>query len=261
MIIDVNAGLGPYAFRRLAATTAAEVVASMDRHGLDHAVVTSLPGLLYRDVHRGNEELRSAVAAHPGRFTPIGLVNPAYAGWERDLATMVGEWGWKAAALAPEHHGYALTDPKGTAALARIAELGVPVLLRQRYEDRRQRHAWDRAEDLSFSQLLEVAGRHPRLRFLLVNWLGLDGRRMVAAGLGGRCLVDIARPQVLLRGEIPELLATLGPGTVAFGSNLPFDYVTPSLIKLENLQRLHPGHHEDVAWRNAARFLGVGGGG
>ena len=260
MIIDVNAGLGPYAFRHLGATTPEAVLARMDRAGIRHAVVTSLPALLYRDVHRGNEELRREVAAHVGRFTPVGLVNPAYAGWERDLTTMVADWGWKAVALAPEHHGYALTDAKGDAALARIARLGVPVLLRQRYEDRRQRHAWDRAEDLSFPQVLEIARRHPTLRLLLVNWLGLDGAKMAAAGLRGRCLVDIARPQVLLRGEIPELLATLGPESVAFGSNLPFDYVAPSLIKLENLALLHPAHHEAVAWRNAGRFLGIAAG-
>jgi hypothetical protein len=55
----------------------------------------------------------------------------------------------KAVALVPEHHGYALNDERGRAALKRIADLGVPVVLMQRFEDRRQRHAWDRAEDLT----------------------------------------------------------------------------------------------------------------
>ena len=61
MIIDINAALGPYPFRRLTRTAADEIVTLMDRNGLDRAVVSALPALLYRDVQRANEELRAAV--------------------------------------------------------------------------------------------------------------------------------------------------------------------------------------------------------
>lgn len=255
MIIDVNAALGPYPFRRLTRTSAAEMVALMDRNGIDRAVVTALPALLYRDVQRANEDLRAAVAAHPGRFVPVATINPAYAGWERDLDEMVRGWKWRAVALVPGHHEFRLSDERGRAALGRIAALGVPVVLTQRFEDRRQRHAWDRAEDLQLPDVLAAAKEFPSLRVMLVNWAAVDGARLAAAGLRGRCLVDFARLQVLFRKEVPRLIETLGPEAVAFGSHLPFDYVAPSLVKLDSVARFHAAHHEAIAWRNAARFL------
>lgn len=257
MIIDVNAALGHYPFRQLRHHTAAKLIDLMDRNGLDRAVVSSLHAVFYRDAHRGNEELREETKAYGSRLIPVATVNPKYVGWARDLAEAVEQWKMKAVTLVPEHHGYALNDEHGRAALARIADYGVPVMLTQRFEDRRQRHAWDRAEDLTAAALLEAAKAHPKLKFLLVNWLGLDGSKLVAAGLKGRCLMDFARLQVVYRKEVPKLIATMGVEAIAFGSHMPFDYVGPSLVKLANLENLPAADREKIAWRNAAAFLGL----
>jgi len=257
MIIDVNACLGHYPFRALRHNTGETMLALMDRNGIDRAVVSSIHAVFYRDAHRGNEELQAATRAHGGRFIPIAMSNPRYVGWERDLAEAVERWKMKAVMLVPEHHGYALNDEHGRAALKRIADYGLPVVLMQRFEDRRQRHAWDRAEDLSQAALLEAAKTFPTLKFLLVNWLGLDGTKLVEAGLKGRCLVDFARMQVVYRKDVPRLIETLGVEALAFGTHMPFDYVAPSLIKLASIELLRPADREAIAWRNAARFLAL----
>ena len=257
MIIDVNASLGPYPFRRLRHTTAESLVSLLDRHGIDRAVVPSLPAVFYRDVQRGNEDLFAATQAHADRLIPVAAVNPKYVGWERDLAAVMARGRTPAIALWPEHHGYTLKDEHGRAALAAIAGHGVAVMLTQRLEDRRQRHRWDQAEDLTAGAVLEAARAHPTLRFLLVNWSGLDGTALVAAGLKGRCLIDFARLQVVYRKEVPKLVATLGAESIAFGSHLPFDYVGPALIKLANVERTSADDGEKIAWRNVARFLGL----
>jgi predicted TIM-barrel fold metal-dependent hydrolase len=257
MIIDVNASLGPYPFRRLRHNTVETALASMGRNGIDRAVVSSLPAVFYRDAHRGNEELWTGIGDHARRLIPVAAVNPKYVGWERDLAEATEVWGTKAVALWPGHHGYALGDEHGRAALAAIARRGVPVVLTQRLEDRRQRHHWDQAEDLTVVDLLKAARSHPQLRFLLVNWAGLDGTRLVAAGLKGRCLIDFARLQVVFRKEVPRLIETLGVESIAFGSHLPFDYVGSALVKLANLEKLPATDFEKIAWRNAAQFLGL----
>lgn len=256
MIIDVNACIGHYPFRQLRHTTAAGLLAHMDRNGIDRAVVSSLHAVFYRDAHRGNEELFAATARlGGGRLVPVATINPKYAGWERDFDEAVRAWRTPAIALVPEYHGYALDDEHGRAALAKIAEAGVPVLLMQRFEDRRQRHAWDRAEDLRADAVLAAARTHPKLKFLLVNWAGLNGPRMVDAGLKGRCLIDFARLQVAFRKDALKLIDSLGAEAVAFGSHAPFDYIGPSLVKLANLGELRPAEVERVAWRNAAEFL------
>lgn len=257
MIIDVNAALGHYPFRRLRYATAEKLVGAMDRHGIQRALVTSLHALFYRDAHRGNEELWAETQPYAGRLVPVATVNPKYAGWERDLAEAVERWRTRAVALAPEHHGYALTDTAGQAVLSRISNYGVPVLLTQRFEDRRQRHRMDLAEDLQPRVLVQAARAHPRLKFLLVNWAGLDGAQLAAAGLKGRWLIDFARMQVVYRKDALKLIDALGVEALAFGSHLPFDYAGPSLVKLELLAQLRPADAEAVAWRNAARFLGL----
>jgi predicted TIM-barrel fold metal-dependent hydrolase len=257
MIIDVNAALGHYPFRQLRYNTPEKLVGLMDRNGLDRAVVTSLHALFYRDAHRGNEELQEAARAHPARLVPVPTLNPKYVGWERDLAQAVERWRAKAVALAPAYHGYALGDEAGRAVLSRISSYGVPVLLHQRFEDRRGRHAWDRAEDLTAAALLDAAKAHPKLRFLLVNWIGLDGAKLAAAGLKGRCLIDFARLQVAYKKDVPKLVQALGVESLAFGSHMPFEYVGSSLVKWANLESWPAADREKVAWRNAAAFLGL----
>lgn len=257
MIIDVNAYLGHYPFRRLRHRTAAEVVTLMDANGIDRAVVSSLHAVFYRDAHQGNEELHEQLKSHGQRFIPVATVNPKYVGWQKDLATCVERWKMQAVTLVPAHHGYSLTDEHGQAALDKIAEYGLPVVLTQRFEDRRQRHHWDVAEDLELRTVIEIAKTHPKLKFLLSNWVGLDGARLAEAGLKGRCLIDFSRLHVLLNKDVPKLIASLGTQSIAFGSHLPFDYVGPSLVKLSNLESLPADDYEKITWRNAAEFFRI----
>src|SRR5688572_25614872 len=130
MIIDVNACLGHYPFRQLRFNTAEKMIGLMDRNGIDRAVVSSLHAVFYRDAHRGNVELYEETKSHGSRFIPVATVNPKYVGWERDLAESIEQWKMKAVTLVPEHHGYALSDEHGRAALARIAKYGRPATLR-----------------------------------------------------------------------------------------------------------------------------------
>lgn len=255
MIIDVNASLGHYPFMQLRHATAEKMIGLMDRNGIDHAVVSSLHALFYRDAHRGNEELAEAVRNHRLRFTPIATISPRYVGWEADLEEALDRWNMPAVVLAPAYHGYDLGDTAGRAVLAKIAARGVPLVLRQRLEDRRQRHPWDQAEDLSFADVAKVARAHPDLKIAFVNWIGLNGTKVLEAGLKGRCLIDFARLDVVLGKAVPRLIDALGVEAVAFGTHMPFNYVGPSLVKLANLATLPADAHEQIASRNAARFF------
>ncbi len=255
MIIDVNAFLGHYPFRQLRNNSAAAFVAHLDRNGIDRAVVSSLHAVFYRDAHRGNEELFAETRAHASRLIPVATVNPKYVGWERDLAECVEQWKMKVVTLLPEHHGYSLSDAQGRAALAKIAEYGLPVLLTQRLEDRRQRHAFDRAEDLQLNAVLEAAQAYPRLKFMLVNWAGLDGKRLVDAGLKGRCLIDFARLQVVFRKDVPKLIETLGVEAIAFGSQSRSKGSNFAFCTRVEVPNLRDKWRENFGWNMKARFI------
>ena len=255
MIIDVNAYLGRYPFRQLQRTDARSLVAHMDAHSIDIALVSSLHAVFYRDSHQGNREMLEEIEPLAGRLVPVATVNPKYVGWETDLAESIEHGRAQGIALFPEHHGYSLFDEHGQSALRRIVEYDRPVVLTQRLEDRRQRHYWDIANDLTTESVIEAGFAHPKLRLLLSNWIGLDGAKLLAAGLRGRCLIDFARLHVLMNKEVPLLIESLGVESIAFGSHMPFDYLGPSLVKLANIGAVLPEHYEQIAWRNAAEFF------
>ncbi len=257
MIIDINATLGHYPFRQLTATDAESMTKLMDRWTIDRALVSSLHAVFYRDCHRGNLELFDQIKSHPDRFISVATVNPKYAGWRQDLEECVAKMHMKAVTMVPSHHGYALSEAFATEAIKECVRLGVPLLLTQRFEDRRQRHHWDVAEDLEQSSVLDLARDFPDLKLILSNWIGLDGVKLKNAGLKGRVLIDFARLHVLLHGDVGKLIDALGVEAIAFGSHMPFDYTAASLVKLSNLDSLSQAEQEQVAWRNASRFLGL----
>lgn len=255
MIIDINATLGHYPFRQLAATTPEAMTQLMDRWTIDRALVSSLHAVFYRDAQRGNLELIEHVKAHSQRFLGVATVNPKYVGWRQDLDACCEQQLVKAVTLVPAHHGYSLSDAFAQEAIKEIVKHDLPLVLTQRFEDRRQRHHWDVAEDLEQSAVLELARQHPDLRLILSNWIALDGAKLNAAGLKGRVLIDFARLHVLLHGDVGKLIDSLGVEAIAFGSHMPFDYTAASLVKLSNLDTLSKAEQNQIAWQNAARFL------
>lgn len=256
MIIDVDVHLGHYPFRRLRNHAPETMLSLMDRSGISRAVVSFLPSLFYKDAHSGNEEFAEALQGRTDRLTGLATLDPTYAGWERDLEECVDRFELKGLRLAPNYHGYSLSDPAGRAILRAAVRHNLPVAISQRLEDRRQRHLWDAAPDLRFSEVAEAAREHPDLRLLLLNWSALSGSAIRQAGLRGRCLIDFARLSVVPQNTIPRLVDSLGVEAIAFGSHIPFNYPGPSLVKLAILE-LSAEEKEKIAWRNAARFFSL----
>lgn len=256
MIVDCNAFLGHYPFRRLVASKPNALLENMDRFGIDRAIVSWLPSVFYRDAHSGNEEFIEALKPYRDRFVPIATLNPRYVGWESSLHRCV-EMQMQAVALVPSHHGFQLTEDVSLAAIQQIERLGLPLVLTQRFEDRRQRHAWDVAEDLEIKSVIEIAQKFPKLKIMLCNWNALDGGKLAGVGLRGRCLIDFSRLHVILNRDVPKLIDTMGVESIVFGSHAPFDYIGPSLVKLSNLEYLPKEQFEAIAWRNATSFFNL----
>ena len=138
-IIDANAYVGRYQFRRVDGEPD-ELIAQMDRRGVDRAVVSSFASLLYKNPHTGNEELAEAVAGHEDRLISVATLNPTYPAWEADLEEAVQELGMRGVKLVPAHHDYDLGDEGVVALLDRAVELDIPVIIAGALEDQRGRH-------------------------------------------------------------------------------------------------------------------------
>ena len=253
MLIDVNTYIGHWAFRQLRHNTAEALVRRMDEHGIDQAVVGSVHGILYKNAHAANEELAEQTRPYRDRLIPFATLNPTYAGWREDLRRCAEDLALRGMRLYPQYHGYQLTDALGVELIDRVTELGWAVQVPMRVVDRRQRHAWDLAQDLEPAEIEAAISLRPQVPWMVLNGLGLDGERLAA---DAQFLVEISRMTSVLQGNIPALIETAGVQHLAFGTGMPFKVPEPALLKLQILDL--PGEaKERIAWRNAAEMLGL----
>ena len=251
MVIDVNTYVGHWPFRQLRHNTAQALVKQMDRHGIDRAVVSSVHGIFYKDAHAANEELARETCRFRDRLIPFATLNPTYAGWEEDLRRCAEDLELCGIRLYPHYHGYGLADASGLELVDAASELGWAVQVPMRVVDRRQRHRWDLAEDLTPGAFEKAFALRPKTRWMVLNGVGLNGNRLPAQA---RFLVEISRQTAVLQKTIQALLETAGPRHVAFGTGMPFNVPTPQFLKLDVLDAPR-WVKERIAWRNAAEML------
>ena len=251
MLIDVNTYIGHWAFRRLPNNTAEALVRQMDTHGIDRAVVASTHAILYKNAHAANEELAEQARPYRDRLIPFATLNPTYPGWREDLRRCAEDLELCGMRLFPEYHGYKLTDPLGLDLIDAVTELGWAVQVPMRVVDRRQRHAWDLAEDIAPDEFAAAFTLRPQTRWMVLNGFGFDGAKLPG---DVHFLIEISRMTSVLQRNIAALIETVGVHHLAFGTGMPFKVPEPALLKLDILD----ASAEDkarIAWRNAAEML------
>ena len=256
MIIDVNAYLGHFAFRRLRHNTAESLLKLMDARKIDRAVVSSASAITYRNAQSGNEEVDGEVRAHRDRLIPFAAINPTYAGWEDDLKACHEGFGMRGLRLYPGWHNYRLSDSRCLDLVRAAAARGLVVSIPIRVEDHRQRSWLVDVPDVSLDDAAALVRACPEARFLLLNGIGYVRSPLGRAGGGlpANYRIEISRLSALLDDEIGALIKSLGPDRIVFGTGMPFSYPDPALLKLEMLT-VGPEQKERIAWRNAAEWL------
>lgn len=258
MILDVNAYLGPFAFRPLRHNTGPALVALMDAKGIDRAVVSSASAITYRNTQAGNEEVAAEVAGRGDRLIPFAVINPSYAGWRDDLHAC-RDLGFRGLRLYPKWHGYALADTACLDLVDAATEMGMPISIPMRVEDVRNRSWLVEVPEVPLAEVAALVAARPNARFLLLNGAGYAngplGRK--DSGLPANYLIEISRMDSVLTDEIGRLVAGLGADRLAFGTGMPFHYPDPALLKLEVL-RVVDADRRRIAWSNAAEWLKLG---
>ncbi len=257
MLIDTNAYLGPFAFRRLRHNTPGGLLKLMDAKGIAKAAVSSAAAITYRNPQSGNEELAEAVRPHRDRLIPLAVINPAYAGWKDDLKICHEEFGMKGLRLYPKWHRYELADPVCLELVRLAAEQNMVISIPLRVEDYRQRSWLVDVPDLRPADLVPLVKACPKARFVLVNGLGFAGSPLGEKGQGlpANYVIEISRLTAVMANEIGQLLCELGPDRVVFGTGMPFNSPDPALVKLEVLDAPEEVK-EQIRWKTAAKLFG-----
>lgn len=253
MLIDVNTWIGHWPFRQLRHNTAAALVKRMDKCGIDRAVVANIHGVLYKSPHNANEEIARDTRRYRDRLLPFASLNPTYPGWREDLRRCAEDLNLAGIRLYPQYQQYELTDPVALELIDAAAALGWAVQVPMRIVDRRQRHPWDLAGDLTRADLEAAVAARPKVKWMFINALGLDGSRLDSKA---RWLLDISRMTALLQRNMQGIIDSAGPSHLAFGSGMAFKDPHPSLLKLDVLDR-STAVKQRIAWKNAAALLGI----
>jgi predicted TIM-barrel fold metal-dependent hydrolase len=256
MIVDVNAYLGHFAFRRLRHNTADALLALMDTKKIDRAVVSSASAITYRNAHSGNEEVHEELKGRYDRLTPFAVVNPAYAGWEDDLKACHESFGMSGLRLYPGWHNYKLADACCLDLVHAAGARGMIVSIPIRVEDDRQRSWLVDVPDVALTDVATLVKAFPDVRFLLLSGIGYTnsplGRK--GKGLPKNYRIEISRLTALLGNELGALISALGADRLVFGTGMPFGVPDVTLLKVEVLDASKEDK-EKILGRNAAEWL------
>lgn len=256
MIVDVNAYLGHFAFRRLRHNTAASLLSLMDSKRIDKAVVSSASAITYRNAQAGNEEVAEEVRGHSDRLIPFAVINPFYAGWQDDLKICHEEFGMAGLRLYPKWHNYQLSSACCRELANTASERGMVISIPIRVEDNRERSWLLNVPDVPLEEIVELVKAHPKARFILLNGIGYTGCLLGRKdnGLPSNYAMELSRLSAVLANELGQLIMNLGAERVMFGTGMPFNYPDPALVKLEVLDASE-ADKEKIRSQNAMTWL------
>ncbi len=233
-LVDHNALVGPYPFRRLPDPTPERLAADMSRLGIARAWVGHVPSIFYRDVAAGNDELLRLLERHRARLLPVPAVHPGYPGWEREVERARAE-GCPAVRTYPAHYGFAAAGPEMQALAAACATADLELLLTVRIEDGRQRHRLDVAAELLGADVRATVRADPALRLVIAN---ADRALIEEVHFGstpdeaGRMRWDVAWLWGPPDDQLARLHRTVGRDRFVFGTHFPFRLPEAALTRL-----------------------------
>ena len=260
-MLDINAYVGNWPFKRVKFNTCEALKNRMDQFGVDLSVVSNLNGIFYKNTQQANEELYSEIQskmAFQDRFIPFAVINPIYAGWKYDINKCVNNMGMKGIRLYPKYHDYELSDPACVEAVKYARDHDLPVAFSFRMVDSRQRSWIDIETEWDLKDIVPIIQEVPDAKYIFLNLansvkLNDEEERILKSA---DMVIDTSGRSV---NEFPELLDRFGATKFAFGSHSPIlDYLT-GLLRIESLNKAEAdeGSKGLIRSGNAMKILGI----
>lgn len=245
MIIDCSVGFGHWPFARFAEDTPAKLDRALAKEGIDRALVSSAEAVLYEEPEECNRELERQLARFP-RLVPVPVASPRV----KSAAVILAKPGIKAVKLIPNYHAYSLTEARAVDLCARVAELGIPVLVQMRVEDERSHHELLKVPGVQVEDIAFLAARLPQLSIVALCPYFAEAVRLAEIP---NVYVDISYAEIL--DTLGQLCARVPAAKVLFGSHAPWLYARAAAQKLA-LSSIGRDEREAIGSRNAVRLFG-----
>ena len=263
MLVDINAYVGHWPFRKRENNTCETRLARMKRFGVDVSVVSNLNGIFYKNPQAANREIYDEIRSSrefSDRFIPFAVINPIYAAWRDHLETSIEKLGMKGVRLYPKYHGYGLSDAACVELIKRVRDRGLPVAVSLRMVDSRPSSWLDlpRSEEWSLKDVVPVIKEVPDARFMILNVANSTDLSPSESELirNGDVLIDTSGRNITNLGA---LLKFYGKEKFAYGSHAPILDEVTGLLRIESLREHEASEDTKRLLRagNAARVLAL----
>jgi len=253
-MIDVNAFIGNFPFRRLAATKPDELQDMLKCEGINCALVSPIEGIFYEEPQIVNEELFTQLT-NSSMLMPVAVLNPTLSNWQKSLNRCCDQYQIAAVKLHPNYHCYNLSDAGAQDLIKAVGKIGLPVIVQLRVQDTRSHHPLMKVPDVSVTDVIEVAKALPEVKIVLggVKWHEATSQTANIKSLPNLWL-DISHVEVV--DGLRRLIDVYGTERILFGTHAPFFYVRSAIIKLNEAQLSHE-ERETITRRNAERLLEI----
>jgi len=187
------------------------------------------------------------------RFVPFASVHPRDAGW-RDKLRGFAARGARGVKLHPEMQRFAPDDPEAMQIYAECERLGLPVIF---HAGRSGIEPESIRPYALIRHYVPAISAYPRVQFLL----GHAGARDVADAVTAAQQYPNVWLEIACQGatQLSEILATVGPERVLFGSDWPFYPLAPTLAKVLLVTEKSPSARAAILRENAARVFQIAG--
>ncbi|HOJ73221.1 MAG TPA: amidohydrolase family protein [Phycisphaerae bacterium] len=249
MRIDINACFGHWPYWDSPGKTADDLVALMDRNGIEQAACMSLRGMFisWRD---GNIETLEAAKRFADRLIPMATISP-FLGGNGDALRRCIDAGMRGVRLYPSFHNYPLDSAFVDDICTTAAACSIPVMI-----PTRPMMNW-RFKSLAVESVGAVAARHPGTSILISgpNYL-VEYQALVK--VMQRC-PNVFYEISCLQGfeSVCKLVAEVGAERVLFGTGAVLNYPACNVSKLENA-RITGEQRAAIFSGNAHRLLNLG---
>lgn len=221
-----------------------EILASMDRAGIERAVVFPFceedPGVSFS---RCNDYIAAAAVAHPDRLIGFCRLDPNFRELAvRELERSVQALGLRGIKLHPTSQNFSLDDPWLYEILAASQDMGLPVV-------------FDTGKKMSPpAGIARLAGRYPSLKIIMAH-INLLDESIAAAKASPNIYLGTTAYFNLKR--IAQAVSEVGAHRFISGSDSPYIKIGREVDKVREIPGITAGEVTRIAGGNIAEVLGI----
>lgn len=202
----------------------ADIIAYMDRSGIDKSVVFGFP---WEDRHRvseNNDEVWDFYQRYPDRIIPFAVLSSLGGDTAHEEAERAIRGGFAGLGeLAMYQRGWSLADLEGLSPSLKMAgAAGVPVMI---HVNEPVGHDYPGKIAVDFAGLLRIIKDNPEVNFILAHFGGgvfVYGLMPEVAAVLSRTYFDTAASPFLYDSKIFDIVCRiLGPDKILFGTDFP----------------------------------------